>query len=126
MVDEIYFEDALWEDIFRHRTQMPKPYVRRITPIMDRTTIGDTAIRTVRWKLLHRRARHVEAQVSWWGWLSGTPVERPQWELYDLKADPNEQTNVIQDHHDVAMDLKAQLLAWEKENGIALDAGEGG
>ena len=113
----------LWEDIFRHRTQMPPRYVKQIKPILDSNAIGDTSIRTLKWKLIHRRARHIEAQVSWWAWLSGTPLERTEWELYDLSADPGEMNNVVSDKPGVAVELKTQLLAWEKENNIELAEG---
>ncbi len=104
----------LWEDIFRHRSSMPTDYVAMINGIMDGVLIGDTALRTQRWKLLHRRARLLEERVSWWTYLSGQIVARPEWELYDLQADPTEQTNVIQRHPEIAADLQAELLDWEQ------------
>ena len=103
----------LWEDIFRHRTQMPKGYVEGVNAVLDGIRPRDTGVRTSRWKLLHRSARDIEAQVSWWGFLSGTPPERAEWELYDLQADPDEQVNVADQHPEVVEELKAELLAWE-------------
>lgn len=107
----------LWEDIFRYRTDMPPDYVQRIDPILDRAVVGDTGIRTLRWKLIHRRARDIEAQVSWWTWLAGVPIQRPEWELYDLVADPTEQVNVADREPAVTAELAAQLLAWEARVG---------
>lgn len=103
----------LWEDIFRHKGGMPEAFVSKVTELLDRQVVGDTGLRTLRWKLLHRKARAIEAQVSWWTWVSGLPVERPEWELYDLEADPTEQTDVLAQHPDVAAELQQRLIAWE-------------
>ncbi len=109
-----YFERIpLWEEIFRHRTKMPRSFVDRVGDLLDRDIYGDTGLRTTRWKLIHRKARDIEAQVSWYGWLSGTPVERAEWELYDLEADPDEQANLVDLHPEVAAGLQAKLLRWE-------------
>ncbi|MBM4390941.1 MAG: sulfatase-like hydrolase/transferase [Deltaproteobacteria bacterium] len=115
----------LWEDIFRYRADMPADYVARIDPILDRAVYGDTAMRTMRWKLIHRRSRAIEAQVSWWTYLSGAKLERPEWELYDLLADPTEQHDVLAQHPDVAAELQAELLAWEARTGADRDPPRG-
>lgn len=107
----------LWEDIFRYRADMPADYVQRIDPILDRAVVGDTGLRTLRWKLIHRRARAIEEQVSWWTWLSGEPVRRPEWELYDLDADPTEQVDLATKEPAVTAKLAAELLAWEARIG---------
>lgn len=108
----------LWEDIFRHRSLMPGPYVERVAALLDREVVGDTAIRTSRWKLVHRRARDVEAQVSWWAYVTGAPMRRPAWELYDLRADPTEQHDVAAAEPAVRVELATQLLAWEAKVGM--------
>jgi len=107
----------LWEDIFRHRTKMPQRYVEKIMPILDEKIYGDTGLRTSRWKLIHRQARKIEAKVSWYGHLTKRLVIRPEWELYDLEADPMEMTNVASSHPEVAAELQAKLLAWEHRVG---------
>jgi len=112
-----YFERIpLWEDIFRHRSKMPREFVEMVKPYLDRTHVGDTGLRTSRFKLIHRTARDIENKVSWWAWLTREPLERVEWELYDLAADPTEQTNVINDHPKVAKRLKKKLLAWEAKH----------
>ena len=111
----------LWEDIFRYRADMPAGYVSRIDPILDHAVVGDTGIRTLRWKLLHRRARAIEEQVSWWTWLAGVPIRRAEWELYDLEADPTEQVDVSGSEPAVTAQLKAELLAWEARVGADVD-----
>ena len=104
----------LWEDIFRYRLSMPNDYVNRIHRVLDYSVPGDTGVRTLRWKLIHRRARNIEAQVSWSAYLTGQPLLRQEWELYDLKKDPTEQHNVIDKHPDVAQRLQAELLEYER------------
>ncbi len=111
----------LWEDIFRYRADMPADYIAHTDPILDRAVYGDTGIRTLRWKLLHRRARAIEEAVSWWTWLSGGPIRRPEWELYDLVADPDERVNVAERESTVLAELSAQLLAWEAKVGADVD-----
>jgi len=103
----------LWEDIFRFRASMPQAYVQRVHQVLDYSVPGDTGVRTLRWKLIHRRARDVEAQVSWSAFLTGKPLQRTEWELYDLRSDPTEQHNVVDQHPDVAEPLQAALLEWE-------------
>ncbi len=105
----------LWEDIFRHKSGMPEAFVERVTLRLDAGTWRDRAIRSTRYKLIHRTARAVEAEVSWYGWLSGEAVERPEWELYDLTADPTEQANVYAERRKEpeVLDLRAQLQAFE-------------
>lgn len=110
----------LWEDIFRHLDHMPSGYVERIRPLLDadQPKTGDLSLRTDRWKLIHRRARLLEAQVSWWTEVSGQPLERPEWELYDLKTDPTEQLNVADDHPQVVVRLRAELLRRAESMGL--------
>ena len=103
----------LWEDIFRFRATMPAQYVQRVHQVLDYSVPGDTGVRSLRWKLIHRRARHIEAQVSWATYLTGKPLQRQEWELYDLRKDPTEQHNVVDQHPDVAASLQAALLEWE-------------
>jgi hypothetical protein len=117
-----YFQRIpLWEDIFRYRSDMPAEYVSRIDPVLDRAVVGDTGMRTLRWKLIHRRARAVEEEVSWWTFLAGVPIVRPEWELYDLDADPTEQVNVADREPAVVAEMAAALLAWEARTGADVD-----
>jgi arylsulfatase A-like enzyme len=53
------------------------------------------AIRTDRWKLLYRPTR-----------------EGVRWSLYDLVADPDERTDVLEKHSDVATTLRQRLHRW--------------
>ena len=54
--------------------------------------------------------------MSWYGYLTGTPPDRPEWELYDLTADPTEQDNVYSERAADVGPLQAALLAWERSN----------
>lgn len=105
----------LWEDIFRHKSGMPEEFVARVTERLDQGVWRDRAIRSADLKLIHRTARDVEAEVSWYGYLTGNPVSRPEWELYDLADDPLEQTNVYAQRasEPAVVRLRDQLLAWE-------------
>lgn len=103
----------LWEDIFRHKSNMPAEFVAKVEDILDASILGDRGLRTSRWKLIHRTARAVESQVSWYSYLTGTPLARPEWELYDLAADPFEQRNVIDEHTEEAAALQEKLLSFE-------------
>jgi len=38
--------------------------------------------------------------------------ESDQWELYDLQGDPQEQRNVINEHAELAKEMKSGLLQW--------------
>ena len=56
------------------------------------------AIRTADWKLIHS--------------IEPDPHGRPMRELFDLRADPAEQRNLIEERPDVAQELGAKLHAW--------------
>ncbi|HCH65951.1 MAG TPA: hypothetical protein DFR83_24330, partial [Deltaproteobacteria bacterium] len=105
----------LWEDIFRHKSGMPEAFVHRVTQRLDEGTWRDRAIRSARYKLVHRTARAVEREVSWYGWLSDKRIQRPEWELYDLETDPTEQVNIYGQVWDTpeVLDLRARLQAFE-------------
>ena len=104
----------LWEDIFRHKPSIPEGFDERVQARLDQGVWRDRGIRDARYKLIHRTAREVEAEVSWYRYLTGTAPTRPEWELYDLQADPTEQTNVYATQSDKVSELQATLLAWEQ------------
>ncbi len=105
----------LWEDVFRHYYKIPGDFGLLCEALLANHRWGDVAVRTERWKLIHRKSRFVEAQVSWWTYITGRTSVREPFELYDLQADPTEQVNVIEAHPQVAESLKKTLLAWEEE-----------
>ncbi|MCP4915964.1 MAG: sulfatase-like hydrolase/transferase [Proteobacteria bacterium] len=47
--------------------------------------------------------------------LSVAPLEGPHFALYDLRADPREQTDVLSEQPQVAAELKAALTSWRAE-----------
>ena len=77
----------------------------------------DTAIRTEKWKLIHRLARAGLLKYSWWGWLTGKPLVLSEYELYDLAADPGEVRNIYGTHKNDAdvVTLRQKLGTWEAE-----------
>lgn len=74
---------------------------------------GDIAIRTNRWKLIHRKDPRRLEKVTWFGYITGKPLRSVDFELYDLVADPLERRNVIDENPAVVADLKARLLEWD-------------
>jgi len=74
---------------------------------------GDIAVRTPEWKLIVRKNRELLEKVSWWGFITGKPQQYADLELYDLKNDPQETTNVAGKHPDVVARLKKSLLEWD-------------
>lgn len=77
----------------------------------------DTAIRTDKWKLIHRLARTALLKYSWWGWLTGKPVVLPEYELYDLAADLGEMHNIYSIHNNdlEIISLQKKLAVWEAQ-----------
>lgn len=74
----------------------------------DNGRSGSCGLRAGRWKLLRhdrKSARNVVVEAP----LANTPV--PQFQLFDLKSDPGETTDVLADHPDVADRLKSKLAA---------------
>ena len=80
----------------------------------SRKQINCIAIRTKDWKLILRKDKELLEKVSWWAFITGKPVNIEQIELYDLKKDPLEQTNIAQTRQDIVKILKEKLLEWDK------------
>jgi len=74
---------------------------------------GDIAVRTPEWKLIARKNRELLEKVSWWGFITGKPQKHADLELYDLKNDPQETTNVADRHPGVVSRLRKSLLEWD-------------
>jgi arylsulfatase A-like enzyme len=76
---------------------------------------GDMAIRTKDWKLIIRKNPLLLEKVSWYAFITGKELLYGDLELYDLRADPLEQTNVADKHPEVVAKLKAKLQEWDAE-----------
>lgn len=70
---------------------------------------NDFAIRTNEWKLIYRKSKIFQENYSWWKVLKGEFIDVEEFELYNLKMDPKEQENVINDHPLIAEELKNKL-----------------
>lgn len=81
----------------------------------DLSHYHDMAIRTEEWKLVHRLARDILDEYSWYGWLTGEPPFLPEYELYHLPSDPLELKNIYSPDDPVAAELRGKLLAWEEK-----------
>ncbi|MBU4501970.1 MAG: sulfatase-like hydrolase/transferase, partial [Nanoarchaeota archaeon] len=75
---------------------------------------SDVAVRVDDWKMIHRRSRYIEKEVSWWGFLKNESMERDEFELYNLKVDPYELNNVIHENFEITSALKKKLISFEE------------
>ncbi|MEK7134461.1 MAG: hypothetical protein AAB819_01920 [Patescibacteria group bacterium] len=75
----------------------------------------DIAIRTPEWKYVLRLSEKRMERISWFQTLIGKRADIPEAELYDLKKDPGEIENVIGEHPDIALSLRAELEEWHKK-----------
>ena len=80
----------------------------------DKNHYRDIAVRTNKWKLIHRQSREVQERYSWWHILSGKEMKISEYELYDLENDPNETENVLDRYPEEAGLLKQKLAEWEE------------
>ncbi len=78
------------------------------------TTTGakDIAVRTDKWKYILRLSSKRQEEISVWARLTQKPIKIPPAELYNLKSDPGEKKNVIEQYPGVAAQLKKQLEDW--------------
>jgi arylsulfatase A-like enzyme len=75
---------------------------------------GDIAIRTNDWKLIFRKNRDLYEKVSWENFITGKNKRVEEIELYDLRNDPLETTNVAGSNQKVVARLKEKLLKWDE------------
>lgn len=74
---------------------------------------GDIAVRTRQWKLVIRKVPRLLERVSWYGYITGKPLQYGDVELYDIVKDPWMLRNVAADNPAVVADLKKRLLQWD-------------
>lgn len=78
----------------------------------------DIAIRTNKYKLIHRLSREAQKRWSCLGILSGITVNLDEYELYNIQLDKDEKHNIYSENksHPEIIDLRDKLNAWEKKN----------
>lgn len=88
----------------------------------------DSAVRTNEWKLIHRLSREEQQRYSWWGWVSGNPVQFPEYQLYNVLEDRGETTDRFTDpaFTSVAQALMEKLHMWERQWEGAGEGAQGG
>ena len=84
----------------------------------DHHVPGHYGIRTDRWKLIYYYGRPLGKSGA------NPPDTQPEWELYDLRADPREMKNLYADakYSSQVRDLKAQLDKLQREAGDTPDS----
>jgi arylsulfatase A-like enzyme len=100
-----------WELVMGRNPALPEPRDRE----KWKTTSSDAAVQDRRWKLIHRRSRDFLAKAAWWGFVTGRFKVWPEYELYDLRADPGESRNLAAAAPKDAARLKPALAAFEAE-----------
>lgn len=112
--DEVYLiRSPLWESILKIVNKSDSIF-DQFREVDSRVGVKDYAIRTERWKLIHRRSRFIEHKYSCWGFISGKDIPIPnEFELYDLKNDPGELRPLLTVEVPIGAELKAKLLAYE-------------
>lgn len=90
----------------------------------DHWRSAEMAVRTRRWKYIERAdvSRLIDGPKRPIGFYGGNPdafMQLPTRELYDVAADPDEQTNLIEQEPAVAADLLAKLEPWLRSGRMA-------
>ena len=99
-------KSPLWEEAYKTiRADLEKKGIPVVSGIYK-----DLSIRTGEWRYILRLSKPRLEIVSWWKRL--VPITIPEAELYNLKEDPEEKHNVIDQHPLVAQDLKKKLMEW--------------
>lgn len=115
-------------NVFAASTDESEAFIMR-TPLWERvgnivpafasvdniTHYYDTAVRSGEWELIHRLSRAAQKKYSWWGILTGVPVDLPEYELYNVDRDPTEQNNIYSfeiSNPDIER-LQQDLVRWE-------------
>jgi arylsulfatase A-like enzyme len=91
---EVYItRTALWERVM---SSMQYEGLDGFYALDNKMHFADTAIRTLDWKLIHRRSREAMKKWSWFNHLLTTPMESPEYELYYLPNYPKELHDVYE------------------------------
>lgn len=74
---------------------------------------GDIAIRSNDWKMIVRKNISLLNKLSWWSFITGEKHDVVELELYNLRNDPLETTNVAGKNPEIVKMLRAKLLRWD-------------
>jgi arylsulfatase A-like enzyme len=73
----------------------------------------DIAIRTKQWKLIIRKSPRLLEKVSWYGFITGTPLQYGDAELYDVVNDGYDRKDLAAQYPEVVEKLRTKLLEWD-------------
>jgi arylsulfatase A-like enzyme len=82
---------AMWERIMSDYEGLAE-----FLALDDKEHFADVAIRTLNWKLIHRRAHKTMEKWGWHNYLTGAQKPIPEYELYNLDLDPKEKNNIYE------------------------------
>lgn len=111
--DVIYItRTAMWERIMSDYENLAT-----FLTLDDNAHFADVAIRSLNWKLIHRRSRDTMRTWSWHSILTGVPKDIAEYELYNLDLDPGEKENLYERERQnpEVVYLESKLSKWEEK-----------
>lgn len=107
--DEVFIErNPLWEEF---ALALRKNLEQRGMKV-ENGKYKDIAIRTSEWKYILRMAKDRVEKISWWSEMSGKTIGVPNEELYNLKSDPGETKNVVEQYPEKAAEFQKKIKDW--------------
>ena len=80
--------------------------------VFEEGVMDMVSVRTPEWRLVYPNVPL--ATPSYADQMAAAPIDAAHFVLYDLAADPHEQTNVVNLHADIAGRLRDRLVAWRR------------
>lgn len=110
--------DGVRQEVFLERSPLWEE-TKGVIPALQKRGIDvgserhkDIGVRTAKWKYILRMSKDAMEKINWWQAMTGTKIDFPDAELYDLVNDPGETKNVIGQYPNEAAALEQKLRAW--------------